>query len=449
MKKLCLLALCLLPFWNCSDSSRVNPDEIPRLSAYIHFVPSRYYGVAYREFPSVRTKAIPAGDAGQLVAEIRINGNTVSESFIPDFIQNFLWEIDGKSYVSSAISRTFPDSGIFDIVLKTVDFFNDTLKDTLTLFVNTPIEVFPVLPENGYSANPLDTQGVTIEIRTDGINSWQEAQCVLYLSSDKASVWDFPQDTVSCNGSYRIRGPLITGDSALFKDSSLFFYWAVSAKVSDSENAFDMDSSEIRYFRTALVGSEKSHLVIPIRYKSLAPSISPTGTVLVQSPSRGIIAQASVTRNPETVHLEVSDDDTLQVFIRDSVRSEYGFYASSIYLPKFSYAILDTVVLSDTVPPLRSPKEYRIAHGDSLCFFVYDGGSGISHNSIQVSLGNDTLSRSVRGNTVRFLPACKDSCPLEVKLRDYAGNPASPVLWSIVRHGDSLDILGPFNPEPR
>ena len=74
MKKLCLLALCLLPFWNCSDSSRVNPDEIPRLSAYIHFVPSRYYGVAYREFPSVRTKAIPAGDAGQLVAEIRING---------------------------------------------------------------------------------------------------------------------------------------------------------------------------------------------------------------------------------------------------------------------------------------------------------------------------------------------------------------------------------------
>ncbi len=449
MKKRLLLFFCLLSFWNCSDSSRVDSNEIPRLSAYIHFVPSKFYGVSYREFPSVRTKAISAGDAGQFVAEIRLDGNTVSESFISDYAQSFLWTIEGKEYASSATFHAFPDSGIFDIVLKTIDFLDDTLKDTLTLFVNSPIEVIPVFPENGYSASPLDTQGVTFEIQTFGINSWQEAECVLYLSSDRASVWNFPRDTVPCNGSYRIRGPLVAGDSVIFKDSSFSFYWAIAAGIPDSKNDFDTDSSEIRHFRTSLVGSDKSHLLIPVRYKSLSPNISPTGTVLVQGPGLDSAIRVSISKNPETIHLEISSGDTLRISVHDSIRSEYGRYGTSVLLQKSSYTVLDTVVLGDTVPPLRMPASSRIAGGDSLDFFVYDGGSGVSLNSIRVSLGGDTLSRSVRGNVVRFLPACMDSCALEVDLRDYAGNPAVPVFFRLVRNGDSLDVLGPLNPETR
>ncbi len=449
MKRRFLLILCLLPLWNCSDSFRVDSDEIPRLSAYIHFVPSKFYGVSYREFPCVRTKSIAAGDAGQLVAEIRLDGKTVPESFVSDYAQSFLWTIEGKDYASSATFHTFPDSGIFDIVLRTVDFLDDTLKDTLTLFVNSPIEVIPVFPENGYSANPLDTQGVTFRIQTDGINSWQETECVLYLSSEKASIWNFPRDTVPCNGSYRIRGPLVAGDSDIFRDSSFSFYWAVAARIPDSENAFDADSSEIRHFRTSLVGSDSSHLLIPIRYKSLSPNISPTGTVLVQGKGLKSPIRASISKNPETIRLKIFADDTLRISVHDSIRSEYGRYETSVLIQKSSYVVLDTVVLADTVPPLRMPGSSRIAGGDSLDFFVYDGGSGVSLNSIRVSLGGDTLSRSLRGNVVRFLPACKDSCALEVDLRDYAGNAAAPVFWKLVRENDSLDVLGPFNPEAR
>ncbi len=449
MKKLIFPILCLFAFWNCSDSSRVDSDEIPRLSAYIHFVPSKYYGISYQKFPSVRTKAVSAGDAGQFVAEIRLDGNTISENFISDYIQNFLWTIDGKGYVSSAVFHTFPDTGIYDIVLRTVDFFNDTLRDTLTLFVHSPIAILPVSPENGSSVNPLDTQGVVFNIQTVGVNSWQNAECTLYVSSDRASVWDFPINSIPCNGSYRIRGPLMAGDSARFKDSSFSFYWGVSAKIPDSENAFETDSSEIRHFRTALIESEKSHLIIPIRYKTLSPNVSPTGTVLVQNSNQKTIARASITKNPERVHLEISTDDSLHIAIYDSLRSEYGRYETDCILPKFSYTVLDTVILSDTVPPLRMPKDSKIANGDSLCFFVYDGGSGVSQNSILISVGNDTLSRSIRGNAIRFLPVCEDSCPLEFELRDYAGNQASPVFWNLVRRGDSIDVLGPFNPETR
>ncbi len=449
MKRRFLPILCLFALWSCGDSSRVDSDAIPRLSAYIHFVPSKYYGVSYREFPSVRTKSIAAGEAGQFVAEIRLDGETVPESYISDYAQSFLWTVEGKEYASSATFHTFPDSGIFDVVLKTVDFLDDTLKDTLTLFVNSPIEVIPVFPENGYSASPLDTQGVTFRIQTDGINSWQEAKCVLYLSSDRASIWSFPLDTVPCNGSYRMRGPLMTGDSAIFKDSSFVFYWAVAARVPGSENDFDADSSEIRHFRTSLVGNDKSHLLIPIRYRSLSPNIAPTGTVLVESPGLKSAIRASIAKNPETIRLEISADDTLRISIHDSVRSEYGRYETSVLLRRSSCTVLDTVVLEDTVPPLRMPGSSRIAGGDSLNFFVYDGGSGVSLNSIRVSLGGDTLSRSVRGNVVRFLPACLDSCALEFDLRDYAGNTAAPVFWRLARRGDSLDVLGPFNPEDR
>ena len=238
------------------------------------------------------------------------------------------------------------------------------------------------------------------------------------------------------------------GDSADFRDTSHVFHWRVLAYVPGSENSFDRDSTEIRQFRTTLVGRETSRLTIPIRYKSLSPSVSPSGTVVLSNGRGDVLARATVTENPSVVRFEnLTAGDTLRIAVHDSVRTEYGEHSESIYLPKSTDAHLDTILLSDTIPPLRTPKLSRMGSGDSLTFFLYDAGSGISPNSVRVLLGTDTLARSLRGNTVRFLPTCESACPLEVELRDYAGNSASPIFWKLSRSGDSIDVLGPFNPE--
>lgn len=445
--RICLVFLLSL-LWNCGDNARIDSKNVPRLSAYIHFVPSGYYGISYKQFPSVRNKSVAVGEAGQLVAEIRSDGVSVPENFTSDYIQNFIWRVEGKNYISQSVFHTFPDSGIFDIVLGTVDFFNDTLRDTLTLFVSTPIQVVSEYPENGASVNPLDSRGITFRTKTDGINSWQEAKCVLYISREKALVSESPISEVPCNGSHQIRGPLMGGDSADFRDTSHVFHWRVLAYVPGSENSFDRDSTEIRQFRTTLVGRETSRLTIPIRYKSLSPSVSPSGTVVLSNGRGDVLARATVTENPSVVRFEnLTAGDTLRIAVHDSVRTEYGEHSESIYLPKSTDAHLDTILLSDTIPPLRTPKLSRMGSGDSLTFFLYDAGSGISPNSVRVLLGTDTLARSLRGNTVRFLPTCESACPLEVELRDYAGNSASPIFWKLSRSGDSIDVLGPFNPE--
>lgn len=447
MRRLVSLFAIVSLLWHCGDNGQIDSGSIPRLSAYIHFVPSQYYGISYGQFPSVRNKSVAVGESGRFVAEIRADGNTIPENFTSDYIRNFVWRINGNSYISQSVFHSFPDSGIFDIALETIDFFNDTLRDTMTLFVNTPIVTIPEFPENDASLNPLDSQGVTFRIATEGINSWQKVECILYVSEEKSLVRESPVSEIPCNGSFRIRGPLMIGDSADFRDTSYVLYWAVFAHVPGSENSFDMDSSEIRQFRTTLVGTENSRLTIPIRYKSLSPNISPSGTVVLTNKSGDTLFRAAVTENPSIVRFEnLTAGDTLRIDVRDTVRSEYDGYSTEIFLPKSTDAHLDTILLSDTIPPLRTPKHSRIGIGDSMAFFLYDGGSGISPNSVQIHLGTDTLARSIRGNTVRFLPTCDSACPLEISLRDYAGNSAAPVFWKLTRRGDGFDVSGPFNP---
>lgn len=447
MKRLGIFLIFLLTFLGCGNDARVDSGSIPRLSAFIHFVPAKSYGISYLQFPSVRTKDISQGEAGQFVAEIRVGGNTVPDNLVSDYIQNFIWTIDGKDFISSSVSRTFPDSGIFDVTLRTVDFFNDTLADTLTIFVTSELEVFPVSPENGYAKiNPFDS--VLFEVKTEGINSWQDAACTLYLSSERSSLWNSPIDTIPCNGSRRESLPKLPADSTHFRDTSYTFYWAVSAKVPDSENAFDTDSSEVYTFHTTLLGTEASRLTVPVRYRSLSPSLFPHGEVLLQKANGDTVARASFFENPATVRFsELSAGDSMRVSVRDSMRSEYGKKTVSFFLEKSTFTVLDTIVLVDTVPPLRTPKVSQFAVGDSVEFYIYDGGSGVSQNSVRVKVDGDTLSRTIRGNVVRFLAACKTYCTLDFSLRDYAGNSSSPVVWSLLRAGDSLQILGPKNPE--
>ncbi|MBP5247307.1 MAG: hypothetical protein J6Z31_05545 [Fibrobacter sp.] len=446
--RLFILIGTLLWILGCGDDPRVDGGDIPKLQSYIHFVPSSYYGTSYLQFASVRTKEIPQGESGRLVAEIRVDGSSISSDYASDYIQNFIWMVDDKSYISSSLTQTFPDTGIFDVELKTIDFFNDTLKDTLTLYVTTPLSILPQNPTNGFNTfSAFDSAGMTFEIQTLGINSWQDVVCKLYISLEKSTVWESFYDTIPCNGSYTIPGPFLSGDSTLLADTAIAFYWAATAEVPDTELEFNTDTTSIQVFYSALIGTDSSHLVIPIRYRSLASSITPRGTLLLQNSKGDTIAQRSILSNPSAFHFtRISPDTLLTVTVFDTTLSEYGKAVQSFSLSKSSYFVLDTLDLYDSVPPVRIPAKSRYAYGDSVQFYLYDGGSGVSQNSITVMLASDTIGYRIHGDVVTFIPRCALQCELAISFRDYAGNPSSSVIWNVKRDGDSLNVLGPYNP---
>lgn len=447
-----LMALCLIScaLIHCSDDVRVSKSDTPRISAFIHLVPGAYSGSSYTQFASVRSKSIEAGESAQLVAEIRLDGSTVPDNAISDYVHHFEWIVsDQNPVVGARISRTFPDSGIFDITLRTIDFLNDTLVDTLTIFVTTPLSVAAIFPEDGYSAfDPFDSAGITFQIATEGINSWQEAVCLLYLSMSRSDVLGAPIDTVPCNGKYSLRGPILAGDSAFFADTSYTLFWAVSAEIPDSQNSFDTDTTSILSIHTKLIGTELSQLTVPVRYRSLSSQRTPNGLVVLQNRMGDTISTKAIAQNSSTVTFTgLSADDSLQVSVIEKALSEYAPVKVLLDLSPSEYRVLDTLILTDTVPPVRSPARSKIPLADSMDFYLFDAGSGVAPHTISVLLGTDSLASVLRGNVLRFLPDCDSTCALSIKVRDYAGNSAAPVFWKIRRSSDSLDVLGPFNPE--
>lgn len=447
-----LLIFCLIfcALVGCSEDVRVSESEIPRLSSFIHLVPGAYSGNSYTQFPSVRSKAIAEGESAQLVAEVRLNGSSISDNSVSDYVDHFEWIVgDAEPVTGSRISRSFPDSGIIDITLRTVDFFNDTISDTLTLYVTTPLYVTTVFPEDGYSAfDPLDSAGLMFKVQTQGINSWQEAVCLLYLSPARAGLISVPLDTVPCNGEFSLRGPIFAGDSSFFLDTSYTLYWAVSAQIPSSQDSFDSDTSEVHSIHTKLIGTELSRLTVPIRYRSLSSQRSPNGTVVLQNHAGDTLATEPFTENSTAViFTSLSAGDSLQISVYENTFAEYAPASVTFDLSPSEFLVLDTLVLIDSVSPVRSPARSKLAAADTMEFYLFDEGSGIATHTVAVTLDADSLKSVLRGNVLRFVPSCDSVCALSVEARDYAGNSAAPVTWKLKREGDSLSVLGPFNPE--
>lgn len=447
MKRI-LPILFALWLFGCGDIPRFDSESVPEVKAYIHFIPESGYGTSALFFASVRSKTIEQGSSGNLVAELRIGGESISNDNASEFIRNFIWEFRGARTNASSVTQSFPDSGIFDAVLHTVDFFGDTLNDTMSFYVSAPLSIRASSPEEDFSVDPFDSAGVLFTVETSGINSWQDVRCTLYVSPQKDSIWQKPFSEVPCNGEFRIKGPIAAGDSNLFTDTSYSLHWALKALDTLSEMPFDRDSTAVMTLSTKLVGTELSDLTVPVRYRFLPSDKTPEGIVLLQDASGDTLAVETYSKNPARVHFKgIEADRELTVTVLEKRLTEYTPVSKAVFLKKSTHTLLDTLLLGDTVPPIRIPAKAKVSRSDSIRFYLYDGGSGVSATSLSVILESDTLDYKVSGDVLSFPASCSKACRLSVSLRDFSGNAALPVHWKLSEDGDSLKIEGPFNPE--
>jgi hypothetical protein len=432
-------------FFACGEDTRVSTGDMPLLTQAIHVIPETYFGASYLQFAPVRYKTIDQETSMHFVAGYSLNDSTIDPDHAIDYIISATWIINEKSLVNTEIDHTFSEAGTYDVILNTIDYLQDTLRDTVTLRVSSKASIEAVSPADGYNLlNPLDSLGIALSWKVAGIDTWETATCLLYAARTP-NVWSSFIDTVNCNKPYTIKGPFFTGDSSALQDSSLIFYWGVKLHIDEVANLNNVDSSAVRSFRTALVGSSSAHIDVPVMHKSISYLLSPEYQVSLINTAGDTVQQQTITKTPLTVRFSsVPAQPGLKVFIKEKKLTEFA--SESLYVDAMpsSYNVMDTIILKDPVSPERWPVQTEFSTSDSIKFYIMDNGSGINTNKTFVILNGDTLTYRINNAVIAFLPSCSKACTLYIEGKDYAGNATSSVYWKLNVHGDSLSLTGPI-----
>lgn len=75
-----------------------------------------------------------------------LNGNTISSDSALNLYSSHYWVLEGDSINNTSFEYTFDSIGYRIGILNTIDYTGDTLKDTIHIFVGTPLSITLVTP---------------------------------------------------------------------------------------------------------------------------------------------------------------------------------------------------------------------------------------------------------------------------------------------------------------
>ncbi|MDR3000586.1 MAG: hypothetical protein LBU89_04905 [Fibromonadaceae bacterium] len=104
-----------------------------------------------------------------------------------DYFHSHFWIINNDTNRSS--SPLVPiNYGEHLVKLVLVDFYGDTIRDSLLIQYDEPLKVELLSPIEGYSLSKTET--LEFRYRISGVDSWEKAQSFTYVSTDKESLWE-------------------------------------------------------------------------------------------------------------------------------------------------------------------------------------------------------------------------------------------------------------------
>ena len=199
-----------------------------------------------RQTEQLDTLYINQNEQANFTAAYAINGSTISSDSAMNLYSSHFWQIEDKTINSTFFEYSFDSVGYHICVLNTIDYTGDTLRDTLHIFVGTPLRISLITPPSDVSVEPLSNDYIELNWDISGIDPWEESSCAVYAAVaegvplSRNTHWLDILDYVSalsysdCKGGIRLKGPLISAqwleNSGLdLKDTSLTIYWGVKA----------------------------------------------------------------------------------------------------------------------------------------------------------------------------------------------------------------------------
>lgn len=391
-----LLAAFILPA--CTDSDDYIFDEKDKTIIEVDAEMTHFYNSFYNDNPEDPLYPSPLESEDERVKSDTIfNNDTLIfiGNILPDRYINsrgYFWTLDGKEFSNEFIFRkAIPEPGYHQVVFNVMDFFGDTLRDTLHVWVSSSpiLDTINVIPAD--QSQGLPPQG-GIRFAWNGYDPDSLAR-VDYRFILEDSHYRTIIDTL-------IHSPYFTLHQKLTPLSR--YTWLVYAI-----NEYDFSSRDAirKQFFTKGAGNESGlqlQLYFPSRTWSLEGDIS-----------IDILDTNNLPITSKTISMKDRDSyNFIQTLFAPLSPGKYKVFASTPQYPDFradtvkvqlktqEVFVADTIHLLDTIPPnvavLSSIGESvdidTLDFADTLKFVIHDGG-GLADSSYIDRLMNATLDK--------------------------------------------------------
>ena len=175
-----ILFFAFLTLIGCGEDALYSKSETNQIYQSIYIVPEFFSGNSLSNYSSARVQTIDQGQTIKFWASYLINEKAINNDEIANYPIALEWTIGNESYNVPFFTKTFKETGSYDAILTTTDFFQDTLRDTVTIQVNTPIKIKAVSPEDGYNLlDVTDSAGITLHWNISGNDPWEDRKSVV------------------------------------------------------------------------------------------------------------------------------------------------------------------------------------------------------------------------------------------------------------------------------
>jgi len=124
-----------------------------------------------------------------LYADLRLDSAQIPlDSAAKYYLNDYFWIINN---IISRSNRNAHKVGYGEHFVKLVliDTYGDILSDSITVIINEPLKIELLSPIEKFS-NFAKTDSLEFRYKISGIDSWEQASSLLYVSTDKNSLWE-------------------------------------------------------------------------------------------------------------------------------------------------------------------------------------------------------------------------------------------------------------------
>lgn len=457
-----LLACLFLFLAGCREDALISRTDIQFLQQEILVTTWSDESHYSRQTEQLDTFYINQGKSATFTARYALNGNTISSDSALNLYVSHYWELEDSILNTTSFEYTFDSVGYRACILNTIDYTGDTLKDTIHVFVGTPLSISLVTPPLDVSVEPLSDDYIELNWDISGIDSWEESNCAVYAAVaegytlSKNAQWLSILDSLNaisqgdCKSGMRLKGPLISSQwlenyGIDLKDSSLTVYWGVKA-TTWTEYGFKETATGVSAFYTRFLGRNASVIEVKPIYENITAGTPIDAEIILVNARGDTLKTVHYNKLNEPRNINIQPQSGLHIYVRETKQTDYESRPIVIDVPeRTKVRLADSIIFTDKVPPKAAPVKAKVALTDSVKFYFMDNGSGINPAQKKFVIADfDTINVVYESNILAFANPCRRDCQIRIPIPDNARNRASEIFWKLSPGKDSLLITGPF-----
>lgn len=333
-------------------------------------------------------------------------------------VKTYYWTLDEKKvFVDFNTKMPIYDPGIHQVKFFLVDYFGDTLSDSLSVVVATP----PQLSLNNF-------------IPADGIQNITPQKYVNFTwdAKDPDNLWDLSYQFTLREGANE-RGEILV-DTIL--DQPYFTYYGGLSPLSvyqwtvSVENEVHQKDTNVIRSKLSTKGVDGENAIFGYAKLDVNEISARVHQVLKDKDDKIVYDDfVSLNRGFSSFHIKPIPEGTYKLLTSIESLTDFGTDTTTLDLKGNQVFYLDTIIFVDSIPPVIRALDGRdtLNYADTIKILVTDKGGDVPHNRFKAQLEKELIltSRLEKDTMYISIPSLKESWTyrlLTITVYDNSGN---------------------------